>query len=258
MKPWQHGYELDYLKSLEAVYAEYNAKAASPFAAFKKNNIAEALHKQELRIIMPQRSMAHVAISKVTTPISMHGDVIIGTKLPGDVTIKHLIGTPTDIMLFLDTMRSKNVWLHTWATDAVSTDAAETTGFSYVGAKITSFGEVFSIWFRNSVTNLAPRSFNGIPQEDTVHIKKLWEVDPLLIEKIKQSLQSHSVQFANHYSNYNVKDAWSAFALRGYSADPLFIAKPMEMSNNGNKNMHRIIMKCRIPPYEHSSLKLNS
>lgn len=230
MKPWQHGYALDYLKSLELMYGEYNEKAASPFAQFKKNNIAEALHKQELEIITLGQSMAHVTTSKVSTPVTMHGDVVLGMKLPGDVTIKHLIGNMTDILLFLDTMRTKNVWFHSWATDLASEQAALQTGFSYVGAKITSFGEVFSIWFRGSCHNLAPRSVNGMPPEDRVHIKKLWDVDPILIEGIKSSLQNNLIKFANHYSNYNIKNAWSAFALRGYSADPLFIAKPIEMS----------------------------
>ena len=39
MKPWQHGYELDYLKDLEKRFLDYNSYTLSPFAQLKKNNI---------------------------------------------------------------------------------------------------------------------------------------------------------------------------------------------------------------------------
>lgn len=229
MKPWQHGYSLDFLKEIESKYTDYNARASSPFTQFKKNNIAEALHDGSLSIITPN-TIAQITKTKTITPITMHGDVVIAHKLPGDITIKHTIG---DWINLLHAYTNNCVWLQLWASDTQQNELARQAGFHYVGGKITSFGEVFSIWFRdatNPKTLFGMRDHIGMTQEDQVHIKKLWDVDPTLIEGIKFSLQSNVIQFANHYSNYNIKNAWSAFALRGYSADPLFIAKPIEMN----------------------------
>ena len=49
MKEWQHGYELDYLLRVEALFSQYNAAIRSPFQQMKKNRVAEALSKGQLR-----------------------------------------------------------------------------------------------------------------------------------------------------------------------------------------------------------------
>mgnify|MGYP003306674190 CR=1 FL=1 len=42
--------------------------------------------------------------------------------------------------------------------------------------------------------------------------------------------EEKSLEFTNHYSNYNKEKAWSAISLRGYSPDWRFITKPVEMN----------------------------
>ena len=49
-KPWQFGYDIDYLKFLEKEYEPYNRYSLSPFAKFKKNDIAKALSDNSLHI----------------------------------------------------------------------------------------------------------------------------------------------------------------------------------------------------------------
>ena len=49
MKDWQKGYQLDYLKKITAEYDHYNSFTDSPFAQFKKNNVADFLDKGSLR-----------------------------------------------------------------------------------------------------------------------------------------------------------------------------------------------------------------
>jgi len=48
LKEWQKGYDLEYLKSLQARYDTLNEKIISPFMQMKKNNIAEYLSTGEL------------------------------------------------------------------------------------------------------------------------------------------------------------------------------------------------------------------
>ena len=67
MKDWQRGFELQYLKNLEQKYVDYNAYTLSPFAQFKKNNIAESLHKGTL--VNLGDAMMEVSISKSASDI---------------------------------------------------------------------------------------------------------------------------------------------------------------------------------------------
>lgn len=231
-KPWQHGYSLDYLKSLEIAYKDYNARAMSPFASFKKNNIAQALHDGSLKFFPVDAGMAQVITSKVVSKIVMHGDTVIGEKEPGDLTIKHMTGSSMAMLQFLNTLEDYNCWLYVWAADREQNLVAKEAGFEYVGGKITTFGEIFSIYFRNDPMNWVPRDHKGVRPEDAINIKKLSvDVDPVLIRHMATRLVNIEAPFENHYSNYNQKDSWSAFSLRGYSDDPRFIAKPIEMSD---------------------------
>jgi hypothetical protein len=91
MKPWQHGIELSRLKAIAETYQPHNSFALSPFAQFKKNNIAEAIHKHEL-VELDGASYWHKRANRVT-PITMFQDVAIAHKHIGDLTIKHAIWT---------------------------------------------------------------------------------------------------------------------------------------------------------------------
>lgn len=53
-------------------------------------------------------------------------------------------------------------------------------------------------------------------------------------------------KWSQHYSDYNKRDSWSAFALRGFDAeDPSFIIKPEEMSKRWKKeNPERLEASC--------------
>ena len=84
MKNWQHGFELDYLISIQDRYKEHNTYALGPFLEVKKNRIASDLHEKKL--LLTENGAISVAESKVKSPITMHGDTIIGYKQPGDIT----------------------------------------------------------------------------------------------------------------------------------------------------------------------------
>jgi hypothetical protein len=48
-KPWQKGYDLEFLKEIESFYADWNSYTLGPFAQYKKNNIAEDLSECRLQ-----------------------------------------------------------------------------------------------------------------------------------------------------------------------------------------------------------------
>lgn len=224
MKDWQHGYELDYLKKLESLFADYNKFADSPFAEYKKNNIAEDLYKGHL-IIGEGGSYVKTKVNK-SSPIVMYQGITIGTKVPGDYVITKLRGNDTYIEDICEQAEG-NTWLYVWAEDSITKNIVN-KHFDYIGSKITTFGEIYSIYFKEG---LIPRSFPFVDPIENIAIKQLnIPVDCDIIEQIAVKLENLNIKFQNHYSNYNKKKSWSAISLRGYTPDIMRIEKPVEMS----------------------------
>jgi len=224
LKPWQHGYELDYLKELESKFAEYNKYTLSPFAKYKKNNIAESLHKGTL-VKLDETSILEVITSKSASNITLHGDTVIAKKQKGDVTFGKLVGDTKILAMEIVKYKSNNCWLYVWAENAEHCKFAEDMGFCYVGPKITTYGEVFAIYYRGE-----KRDFPKVDPAEFLSIKKVETVDSHIIESIAKKI-SELPEFTNHYSNYNKGNSWGALSLRGYSEDPAFITKPIEMND---------------------------
>lgn len=232
MKDWQYGYELEYLKSIESKYEEYNRYTLSPFAKYKKNNIAESLHKGTL-ISLGDETMMEVATSKVASEITMYGSTFIAKKLKGDVTISKLVGDTDLIKSQINSLNGKSFWLYVWAENKKHCDLAEECGFCYVGPKITTYGEVYAIYYKGEA-----RDFPKVDPGEFLSVKKVDDVDSLIIDSIREKIKNLPA-FTNHYSNYNKDNSWSAISLRGYSPDPSFITKPIEM-NDKWKEQHKI------------------
>ena len=223
MKEWQYGYELDYLKELEAKYADYNAYTLSPFAKFKKNNVAEALHKGTL--VNLGDAMMEVSTSKSASDITMHGSTVIAKKLKGDITIGKLVGNISTLESQIKALNGTSFWLYVWAENEEHCKLAEDLGFCYVGPKITTYGEIHAIYYKGT-----QRAFPNVDPAEFLSIKKIGSVDENFVSSIYQKLNSLP-QFTNHYSNYNKDNSWSALSLRGYTSDPSFITKPIEMND---------------------------
>lgn len=222
MKPWQHGYELDYLNEIANNYSSYNSYSLSPFSQVKKNNVAEMLHKKTLMIA--EEVMLEISPVKVNSSIVLHGKTLIATKQRGDVTISKLAGNKIKLIETINAVK-QNAWLYVWAEDEIQNKIAEICKFKRVGSKITTFGEIYAIYYRGE-----DREFPKVNSAELLSIKKVDNVDELLIGQIKNKLDLLP-SFTNHYSNYNKGKSWSALSLRGYSSDPSFITKPSEMND---------------------------
>lgn len=227
MKPWQNGFQLDYLKEITAEYDNYNSYTDSPFAQFKKNNVAQYLHEGSLR--KAGDAWVNVTEAKVRSKITMHGDTIIGYKEPGDVIFQNISAYTDSMKNYIDSYADRNCWLFGWAEDGEFRTWMSKTHFTYIGSKITTFGEIYSVYFRNSSVSFEDRTHPEILGAETVNITKCLFAD-IETDKIREELEQVEIEYTNHYSNYNKKGAWSAISLRGYRPDPSFIAKPVEMN----------------------------
>ena len=227
MKDWQHGYELDYLVSIQDEYKQYNSYTDSPFVQFKKNNIAESLHKGQLREL--DGAYMTVQTAKVKSKISMHGDTVIGYKEAGDVVFSNISNHTDEVRKVVNKFDDKNCWMYVWAEWDEAKEFAESCGFKYVGCKITTFAEIYAIYYRDSITAFEEREHPRLLGAENVNITQCIFED-IDASKIRNELSQVEIEYTQHYSNYNKKGAWSAISLRGFRDDPSFIAKPVEMS----------------------------
>tara|TARA_B100000902_G_scaffold156720_2_gene153033 strand:- start:3435 stop:4610 length:1176 start_codon:yes stop_codon:yes gene_type:complete len=241
MKPWQHGFELDYLKKLEGLFSNYNEYAQHELSKFKKNNIADALSKKHITI--RDSAIIHHYVQKTNTPIYMFSKsnvkVLMGTKYKGDMVIKHLgFSSEEDRLRIIKELNEsvhfthKDCWLYINEEDEWSKYIANKTFFVKVGAKFSSVADVIGIYTRpnKQQTNFDfNRPVPSIPVYETYTLKPTVLDCRHLISSIKDRLQDKGYSFTNHYSNYNPDNVWSAISLRGYFDDWKKIEKPIEM-----------------------------
>jgi hypothetical protein len=228
LKPWQFGYDLAYLKQIASQFDEdHNQYCMSPFTPMKKNNVAQLLHEKQLRLL--SNAAFTETFSKVRTPIYMHGNTLIGVKEPGDLSLTHIVGNNEELLeAFQDpTMTRYNTWAFVIADSINKIAVLEEAGFEYVGSKINTFSEIYFVYFRNkdkSSPLQQPRVHPVVPVSEKYNIKRVGNWFSTLL------ICFNDLKFTNHYSNYNKDNAWAALSLRGYSPDPSFIEKPIEMN----------------------------
>jgi hypothetical protein len=125
--------------------------------------------------------------------------------------------------------------LYVWAEDDVANDIAKNAGYTWVGTKITTFAELYAIYFREGkqANALFLREHPTRMSAEDCSLEKtnldISDINNCIFPLIK-AVKSLTTEYTNHYSNYNKKKSWAALSLRGYTDDPAFITKPVEMS----------------------------
>ena len=176
LKPWQKGFELDYLKELEKRFNSYNEYAQHELSKFKKNNIAEALSKDQLHLL--GKGLIHKTEVKVKTKINMFPGVVIGEKLPGDIEIKHLgYSDEFDRRNIITTLMedtyytNNNVWLLINEESGADKSIASEAHFEKVGVKYNSVADIIGVYFRNAGQVLEDRQHREVPVYEKYTLK---------------------------------------------------------------------------------------
>ena len=235
MKPWQKGYELEYLKKITKYFSDYNEFSRSPFSEMNPNSAATALESGHLEYLDDGNNYSSGSIEShivtVRREITADGNVVIGTKEKGDRVIKKISGDVLTLVKKTDSF-TEPCWLFIWEECVKSRNVASMGGFKKVGAKISSFAEIQGVYFKDVPGFFGERKHPFVPEYEKYALRKLklgrlmdWPRKLSIQEKLK-----NLPKFINHYSNYNTKGSWSALSLRGYRPDPAFITKPIEMN----------------------------
>jgi hypothetical protein len=232
---WQRGYPLEQLQAFAAPFkARHKALVFGAFGLTKERDVAEYLARgRAIWTGNPPEAIALFSIAKVAS--EQHDFAQRQFKVqPGSVSVKAFAAsTPAAGAKLLSALRERSkgapIWLEIFEEDQTARAALTAAGgFNYVTTKILAGSEIKGLYF----TGAPP-----LPQLEPADEATLLVVDPEFLAPaehaaIKAEIAQFSNLWAQHYSSYNKRKSWEAFALRGYDDEPGFIIKPAEMAKS--------------------------
>lgn len=240
MKTWQKGYPIEFLKALSAIF-KAELKPYTYGAAFglpNEQSIADALSTDSFAYTKEMQAACFFSVLKTQ---SRHAD-FTGTRQaaisPGELFIKVIAGEPHAKGYLIETLARKTkapaVWIeaHVESPSTMNLLQESNQPFLKVLTKITAASAIKGLFVSGEPALPLPAE---LPLCESVGLKLL----PVGIDQHQhmdilaelRSFEASRPAWAQHYSNYNKRQSWTAFALKGFDkADPGFIIKPAEMS----------------------------
>lgn len=236
-KPWQKGIPLEEIKEYRIVFdARYNTFARSPFTQWNNPKVADSLSKNRIERAATA-GYIDTHITTTSTKIKMYFDVELARKQKGDRVINAIAFTENpkldEFALHINNY-IEPTWAIIWEEDALQRELMSLTNFRKIGVKITSFSEIYGIYFRDSQEDRKrdiQRTFSPVDPTELLCVRQL-NIPNLssIILPMAARIRQLDEEFANHYSKHNKSKAWGAVSLRGYSSDPSMIEKPSCMN----------------------------
>jgi len=235
MADWQQGIELDRLKAFAAPFkARHKALVFGAFGLTKERDVAEALAKN--RAIWTGNPPTAVALFNQSKVASEQHDFAQRPYMvpAGGVVIKAAAALDPQsglkvLATLIERAQGAPVFAEIFEEDAITKQAALAAGLAYCTTKVSAGSEIKGVYCTNCAPPLGPL--------DNAEAATLIQLDRdfLAVDEhaaITAELAKAHELFAQHYSDYNKRKSWTAFALHGYSDDPTFIIKPAEMSKS--------------------------
>jgi Aspartyl/Asparaginyl beta-hydroxylase len=230
---WQKGFSIDKLKEMAAPFkARHKALVFGAFGLTKERDIADAMSKQ--RAVWTGDPVQAVALFVPTKAASEQSDFAQREFViaPGSVAIKAFAANSFgDGVKILEAIilraEGAKIWLEIFEEDEIAKKCAIAARFVYVTTKVSAGSEIKGVYLHGAPSPLAP--FSKVDEATLLVLNGSFLSGPMHTA-IKAELRAFESLWAQHYSDYNKRKSWEAFALRGYSNDPGFIIKPAEMS----------------------------
>lgn len=232
---WQRGYPLARLKAAAAIFRErHKPLVFGAFGLTKERDIADALAADSLAWKGPADAPRAVAIfhrlkaaGGVTDFAQREVSISAGSvKITAFAALDVEAGTA--VLRHMVERRPERLWLEIFEEDAVARACvAALPQLAYRATRIAAGSEVKGIY-----TNAGP---GAEPALHAAERASLVELDPAFVSADDRAAMLAEIDafaaWEQHYSSYNKRQSWTAFALRGFDAnDPRFIVKPAEMS----------------------------
>lgn len=232
---WALGHDVSMLKKRAAIFAAaHKPHVYGAFGLTKERDIATALDSGGFFCDITVDGSA-AALGHKLTRDSVHDDFSgRGLRLSaGSFYVKAFaadnVPAATRLMSQLRAKLRCRLYVEIFEEDGVAKSSLLKHNFEYIGTKVSAGGEVKGLYRDGRAFMQAA----GLSEADelTLHKIKRKFLDANELVGIRKELSHYEGEFEQHYSSYNKRKSWSAFALRGFKAsEPGFIIKPAEMS----------------------------
>lgn len=233
IKEWQRGFPLDRLKAFAAPFrARHKPLVFGAFGLTKERDVAEAL--ADGRAIWTggeaPRAVALFTVPKVTSHQTDFAQREFAVP-PGHVNVKAFAALDVEagakVLGALVERAGAPVWVEIFEEDETAAASLEAVGgFRYATSKVMAGSEIKGIYTNGEV----PLPDLGREELATLLVLDREFLSLAELDAIRAEVAAFASLWEQHYSSYNKRQSWEAFALRGYDNDPHFIIKPAEMS----------------------------
>ena len=267
MKDWQKGYDIALLKKLSVVFnQELKPFTFGAFGLPKENIVADALHKDQFAYICDKAGNVTAAcifnVSKTQTQHEDFSQTQFATVKNGDLFIKTIAGPAKADLIDKLIVKSKafTQWIEIHEENTPAVELIREFRFRKVLTKVAASSDVKGLYVRgvgdeHHTSTLAPEEIPGLKtlRHEVISIS------------VQNSIMAELAEFEKtkpweqHYSPYNKRHSWTAFAIRGFDpSDPGFIIKPSEMSKKWKQdNPARMLAECAPTRAAHAFPSVN-
>lgn len=238
---WAQGHDLAFLQEAARIFKEeLGPFCHGAFGLPKENAIAQAMSDSELLWTREKcrkgEPLGACALAHRASSSRVHEgfDGRQARIMAADIHIRAIAGSESGKLRLLErllTLEPAALWLEGHLENAPLREMMERLGFQLQLIKVAASSDLKGLWLRAKGRADAPRGAGPIAKADIPALSILQEDFISEEERAEMLQEAEAASWADHYSGYNKRHSWSAFALRGFDArDPSFIEKPAEMS----------------------------
>jgi hypothetical protein len=261
---WARGYPLDFLREISELYREeFKPHTYGAFGIPKERDVADAMEENALmwaRAPGGNRRIEAAAVARLVRRPQPHDDFAgrHATMRPGDIFVRSMAGSWEGKCRLLDNLAHRKapaMWVEAHVENSEMARFLTAAGFERVLTKVSASSDLKGLYLLGG--NDESRRPGPLDAADLPGVKVL---DPDFLHDDWAAAVLAEIDaygrgaFAQHYSGYNKRQTWTAFALRGFDpADPAFIIKPAEMSRKWkDENPSRLAAECDwTPAFDH-------
>lgn len=242
---WAKGQDIGLLKSLAALFkAEHGPHCFGAFVRVKEVHIAEAASSGRALWTKERDACALFRIASASSSIEDFAGNEIRTE-PGDLVIKAIAGPARERLLaaLIERAQAQSIILEGFMESPEFRALADGAGFAHIATKILASSEIKGLFYKGQ-----PRPYPPIRAVD-IPANRILAADFISPDEQAAILAEAEAAalWAQHYSGYNKRHTWTAFAIQGFDAsDPGFIIKPIEMAKSWKaENPERLRAICQ-------------
>lgn len=239
---WALGYPLDFLQEAAALFkAEFKPHCYGAFGMPKERDIANAMAGDWALWTRAKcqkgEPLEAFAICRRNRTSHRHED-FAGRwcrAYAGDIMVSAIAGSLEGKRRLLERLAELTcaLWVLGHVENGELAGLMREMGFRHQMTKIAASSDLRALWLLTKTKGAwAPRGIEPLGKADIPALAILQEEFISQEERVAILQEAEAAaRWADHYSSYNKRRSWSAFALRGFDAlDPGFIEKPAEMS----------------------------